>query len=140
MKDFDEARRARAERDRSFKLGGETFVMKTGVRPETLTEYSNLQADAPAEEALKVIDDLIVSLIEDTDDAAERYRAVRANDNDPVTLEDLQALVEWLVEEQTNRRPTRPLSPSSSDSVRTGIPSTDVSSSPVERPEPVPSI
>ena len=40
MKDFDADRRKREEKDRSFKIGGETFTYRVAVPPEDLVDWS----------------------------------------------------------------------------------------------------
>lgn len=107
MKDFDEARAERTAADRTFKLGGEVFVMKAAVRPEVMVGYESMNPDTPALEALGIIDDMVVSFLEG-DTAEGRYRAIRARDDDPISMDDLNALVEWLVAEQTGRPTTAP--------------------------------
>lgn len=129
MKDFDEARKERAERDRSFKIGGETFVMKTGVRPEVLASYEEIDTDKPALEVIGLVDEVILGMMENGDGSHERYRDLRARENDPLSLEDLRDVVQWLIEEQTGRVPTQPLSPSGPGPERTRTRSTGGSSS-----------
>lgn len=111
-KNFDEARQARAEADRSFVIGGETFVRKVGVRPEVIAAYDAIDAEGSPSETLNSIDSVILDMVEDTDDAHKRYRALRERAEDPITLADLTDLVAWLIEEETGRTPTR--QPSSS--------------------------
>lgn len=130
MRDFDQQRRERAEfgrDDRTFVLGGETFVVKASIRPEALAEYENLKADDGAGKALEVIDDLVVSFLEPADDAEARYRHVRTVEDNPISLGDLEALVEWLVETQT-KRPTGQPGSSSASPGHTGNTSTENSS------------
>lgn len=129
MKNFDEARAARKNSDRAFQIGGETFVMRSGVRPESLIAYETMTGDMAAGDALTVIDDLVLTLIEPHDNATERYRNIRANEDEPVTLADLQELVKWMVESQA-ARPTLPPSPSPGGRGNTGTTLTAVSSSP----------
>jgi hypothetical protein len=153
VKDFDVERKTREEegRDaRTFRLGGETFVVKAAIRPEALTEYENLTGDASASDTLGIIDRLILAFIEPgdlvddphigeqtpDDDGTpamigERhlaYRQVRERDADPLGLPDLESLVEWLIETQTER-PTGPPSSSGASRRATGNGSTDASSS-----------
>lgn len=127
MKNFDEARSARKNADRSFQISGETFVMRSGVRPEVLVPYETMSTDMAAGDALQVIDDLVLTLIEKDDDAEARYLAIRTNDDDPVTLADLQDLVKWMVETQADR-PTSPPSHSPTGRGNGGTTLTDVSS------------
>lgn len=132
MKNFDEAREARAKEDRSFQLGGEVFTRKVGIRPEVLSPYENLSDDTPATEALATIDMIVLDMIEDGgegQDACVRYKALRAREDDPVTLGDLTDLVEWLVESATSR-PTSRQSGSMRGPAATGTISTEGSSSP----------
>lgn len=113
MRDFDKERQVRNERNRQFKIGGETFTAKSGVRPEVLAAYEDISTDdTTAVQILAVIDEIVLGLIENTDDAHARYQTLRARDEDPVTLEDLQEVVQWLIQEQTGRTPTRQPSPS----------------------------
>jgi hypothetical protein len=128
MKNFDDKRRARAERDRAFQIGGHTFVQLVGVSPEVLADYDRIdQANTPTD----VIDDVILQMIEDNDGAHERWRELRRQTEDglgPITLQDMTDLVEWLIEEQTGRRPTQQPSPSTGGPPATATPSTAGSS------------
>lgn len=132
MKDFDVARKARKDADRAFQLGGEVFFMKAGVKPEVFAAYDDLTEETTSMDALKTIDAIVLDMIESRDEAAGRYQAIRANEEDPVTLSDLTALVEWLIGEQTGR-PTQPPSPSGGgqETPIIGTPLTPVSSLPV---------
>lgn len=129
MKNFDDKRRIRLEADRQFTIGGETFTQKTGLRPEVLLPWENIGADTPASEVLATIDQLVHDFIEPADDAHARWDALRKRDDDPVTLQDLQELVEWLIEEQTGR-PTSPPSASTPSAPTQPTGSTEGSSSP----------
>ena len=126
MKNFDTDREQRAERDRGFQIGGETFTTKTAVRPEAMTAYEALDDDAPVSEMLKVIDQTILAFVEEN--GHERWRKLREREDDPVTLADMNALINWLVEDQTGR-PTQQPAPSSGGLGSSGTPSTGVSSS-----------
>lgn len=119
-KDFDAARRERAAADRSFRLGGEVFVRKTGVRPEVLADYEKIETSGSAANTLAEIDKIVLQMTEDVDDGHARYTALRARDDDPVTLYDMTELVGWLIEEETGRRPTQPPSSSSRSHTTTG--------------------
>jgi hypothetical protein len=129
MHDFDEARLARYEEDRKFKLGGEIFTHRPAVRPELMAAYEDLGTTATAHEALQVLDDLIVAWIDPTDDpdAVERYHALRAREEDPIGGSDLSQLVSWLYRQST-RRPTSAPTSSEDGRVTTGTNSTDGSS------------
>lgn len=157
MHDFDKARIERAERDkqtakeREFRIGGEKFTWRPGVRPEALSDLAlikagkrdkegNLLRDAdgeivdagtPMNESIAIIDGIIVDMIESSDDAHTRWRELRSRQDDPITLDDMQAVVQWLVEQQTGRTPTPPRSRSGSGRGGTGTRSTVGSSSQV---------
>jgi hypothetical protein len=79
---------------------------------------------------LEALDTTIIGMIEPDDDAHARYRALRANEDDPLEVEDLMEVVKWCSAEDTGR-PTMQPSVSTPGPVSTGTPSTDVSSSPV---------
>lgn len=129
MKNFDEKRKIRADRDRSFTIGGESFVIKSGLRPEVMLPWESIGETTAASEVLVTIDQLVHEMIEPADDAHARYDALRQRDEDPVTLEDLQELIEWLIAEQTGR-PTGQPSGSTPSAVTTPTGSTESSSSP----------
>ena len=140
MKDFDAERRRRIALDRTFKIGGEEFHRVAGCRPETLLAWSELTGDdgaAPADgaRAITLIDRLCFDLI-DADDR-ERWVALRAREDDPVTIEDLRDVLNWLVSAVMGRplegSPSSP--PSSPDPTSTTV-STPLSSSPGTPTEP----
>lgn len=130
-RDFDqETKQAQLPKEeREFILGGEPFVAMANIRPEVLAEFEKIQKDTPALEVLQILDDLIVQMIEPDDDAETRYRAVRARTKEPVTMQALQTVGEWLVEIATGR-PTGPPVDSSASHATTGDTSTGDSSSP----------
>jgi hypothetical protein len=134
MKNFDEKRHLRRSLtvdDRSFTLGGEIFVAKASMRPEALTDYDRIDETTSLTETLQIVDGVILKFLEkNPDNAPARYRKIRENEDDPVTVEDLLDLVQWLVEVQTGRPTGRPddFSPGPSE---TGTTSTENSSSPV---------
>lgn len=135
---FDSARKERAEAEaatrdeRVFTIGGQDFYWKPGVRPEALSDLAKIKpgkrdkdgelikdkngdpvdAGTPMNETIEIIDRIIVAMIDPADDAHARWREVRAVEDDPITLDDMQTLVQWLIEQQTGRTPTVPRSPS----------------------------
>lgn len=120
-KNFDIGRKARAKtaEERTFTIGGETFVAKDGVHPSALAAYDAISDASGVGETLATVDDLIISMIEDNDNGHARYLAVRENTQDIVTVEDLLELVRWLVELQTGRPTGQP------DDSSPGQPSTE---------------
>lgn len=141
MKNFDEVRRERIDRDREFIIGGETFAYRAGVRPEVIVPWYQLQSGESLrgenaltqEEQLKVMDDTVIAFLEDGYE--EKWRAVRARTETPVTLKDMDSLIEWLIEEGTGR-PTEQLSDSGSGSGSQETTTTSTVSSPSEAETP----
>lgn len=131
MKNFDESRQARRRTDeqRSFTIGGETFMLKHGVRPEALAVFDTITEDSSIIDTMGAWDTLFRELVEDTDDAHARYQRLRDDATDPLDLDDLQELVEWMMEQVTGR-PTGSPSGSTDGRATTGTPLTVASSSP----------
>lgn len=132
MKDFDAERLAKraTEEDRTFKLGGETFVAKRSVHPSVLAAYDRIKPETGITDTMEVVDEVILQMIETRDASHGRYLEVRANTEDPVTITDLLDLVKWLLETETDR-PTGLPSASVSGQTLTEEPSTAGSSLPV---------
>lgn len=109
-KNFDIGREARkkTEDERTFILGGETFVAKDGVHPSALAAYDAITEAAGVMATLATVDDLILAMIEDRDNAHARYRVIRDNTENVISVEDLLELVKWLVELQTGRPTGQP--------------------------------
>lgn len=126
-KDFDAIRqeRFRLHKQSTFKLGGETFKMRTRVRPDLIASAEAIGDEDTAAQTLAAIDETILMFIDPANRGHERYRKVRASDTDPVVLQDMLDVMKWLVEEYT-ARPTSPPSPSSASPKKppTGTPST----------------
>ena len=132
MKDFDEGRIAPAS-DRTFRIGGETFVRKATVRPEALLGWDGITPESKSTETLKVVDQLISDFV--TEPA--KWRELRQREEDPVSLQDMMKIVEWLIAGVTGFPTTAP-SPSGPGSVPipVGANSTAISPSPVSIPTP----
>jgi hypothetical protein len=132
MKDFDVDReqrhreREQALGDRSFKLGGETFTYKANVAVDVLR---NLTSDAPLTGAayIDAIHSSCLEMIEDDGDSHARFSALLERRDDPVTMEDLQAVFTGLVEEAF-KRPTQASSLSGDGDATNGTGSTATSS------------
>jgi hypothetical protein len=106
MKNFDDM----LATDREFTVGGETFHWRD-VRPEVLTSFQPADENGAADEnsTWRLMDDQILLFVEPAE--ADRWREVRARDDKPVTIAQLNAILLWLMEEQTGR-PTVAPSPS----------------------------
>ena len=96
--------------DLSFVVGGETFTMLY-VRPEVLAAWEDEEDPETALESLIQANEKIKLFLKESDHA--RFDALRAREENPVTSEQLNALLRWMIEVQTGR-PTEPLSPSDS--------------------------
>lgn len=156
MKDFDVEREAelRADvRDRTFKIGGETFAYKAAVRPDILSEWDQVRppalaadgktllrnedgsvvdAGTPSSEVLAIEDRLIgmfLAPVDEFDDPHARWAALRAREDDPIRGKDMLELIKWLVGEQVGR-PTEAPSPSGDGRAANGTGSTPISSTP----------
>ena len=114
MKNFDEM----LPKDREFTVGGETFHWRD-VRPEVLTSFepsANGSGPEDANAAWRLMDDQILLFI--AKDEEQKWRDLRAREDQPVTIAQLNAILIWLMEEQTGR-PTEPSSPSAPGRGRT---------------------
>lgn len=107
MKNFDDM----LAQDREFTVGGEKFHWRD-VRPEVLTSFEpSRNGDGPDDDnaAWRLMDDQILLFV--AKDEVDRWKELRARDENPVTIAQLNAILLWLMEEQTGR-PTVQSSPS----------------------------
>lgn len=95
-RNFDEL----LEDDLTFILGGETFHM-VYVRPEVLAAWEDDPSDEKAADALKRLDERIKLFL--PADERDRYDAVRAREDRPISMSQIQALATWAVEVQSGR-------------------------------------
>lgn len=114
-KNFDEM----LAEDRSFEVRGEKFEY-IDVRPEVLSAFQPEEEEEgkePDANAIwRSIDDQIVLFLDEEN--SKRWRELRSRDDKPVTVTQLNAVLTWLVEEQTDRPSPTP-SPSDSGGGRT---------------------
>lgn len=99
--------------ERTFVVRGETFTWRD-VRPEVLTAFTPSEEPKEGEDVdnsgiWKQLDDQISLFLVPED--VERWTNLRAREDNPVTIIQLNAILEWLVGEQTER-PTQTPSPS----------------------------
>ena len=133
IKDFDEAARERhAENaarfgEHPFQFRGEVFFVRANVDYDILRSIAKLTEETDGSKVIDTIENAVVKLIDPKDDAHNRFRAVRQNDEMVVTYDDLTELLNWLIEEQTKRPPTQAESSSGGDSTN-GTTSTGPSS------------
>lgn len=132
MKDFDRERlQKHAERsleqdERTFLLGGEQFIYRDEVSYLVLERISAIGDDGGAG-IIRDMEAAVIDLLEPGQE--DRFLAVVRNDEQPVTLGDLNDLCAWLTEAQVNR-PTKAPSLSTDGRDSTGTDSTESSSSP----------
>ncbi len=93
-------------KDREFTVGGETFHWRD-VRPEVLEKFEPSESDDNS--VWRIYDEQIMLFLEPTEH--ERWTTVRAADDKVVTIKQIQAILRWLLEEQTGV-PTEQPSPS----------------------------
>jgi len=133
MIDYDKDRLERhAERvkllgDRQFILGGENFTYKANVSYDVLRALTS-DDDLSGAAYIDAIETSCLALIENDEDAHDRFLALSERKDDPVTLEDLQTVFAGLVEEAF-KRPTQAPSPSGDGRKATGENSKENSSS-----------
>ena len=112
MKDFNEL----LAQDREFRVQDQTFTWKD-VRPEVLTAFE-IDANGDDPNAVWGIMDKQIMLFL-PDEEQDKWKKLRADESKPVTIAQMNAILTWLMEEQTGR-PTEAPSPSASGRGRTG--------------------
>jgi len=130
---FDGQQRERQEQrtrelgDRSFTLRGESFVFIPNVGYDVLRRVAELGGDSSGEDVVTTLEDAVLEMIEEDDNAHERFRALRGLKEFPVTFADLNDIAAWLIGQQVGR-PTQAPSSSTDGRDATGTTSTDGSS------------
>lgn len=130
MRDYDEDRRKRHEErekllgDRSFKLGGETFTFKANVSSDVLRRMTGESEFLTGASYISAIEESCLDFIEDSGDAHDRFRDLVKRQEDPITMDDLQAVFTGLVEDAF-QRPTQAPSLSGDGRETTGPSSTE---------------
>lgn len=106
MKDFNEL----LAQDREFKVQDQTFTWKD-VRPEVLTAFE-VDANGDDPNAVWSLMDRQILLFLPASEQ-EKWSKLREDEEKPVTIAQMNALLTWLMEEQTGL-PTEQPSPSDS--------------------------
>ena len=96
--------------DLEFVVAGENFKMKY-VRPEVLAAWEDEEDANKSEDALKQMDARIKLFLDDANGALERWDKLRAREDNPVTMGQINDILLWMVEVQSGR-PTIVPSPS----------------------------
>ena len=111
MKDFNNLLAS----ERKFTVQDQVFSWRD-VRPEVLTTFeTDTNGDDP-NAVWDLMDRQILLFIED--DQHDAWKALRAREDKPVTIGQMNAILTWLMEEQTGR-PTEQPSPSAPGRGRT---------------------
>jgi hypothetical protein len=133
-------RNARLTGDRTFVIGGRTFVHRPGIAPEVVLVFEGVDEAEPGA-AVAILDEVIVECLEPEQPgvngegpvpAATAWTRVRKPEvppENPITLGDMTDLIRWLMEKTTSR-PTGQPSGSSPTDGSTAASSTDASASP----------
>ena len=121
-RNFDEL----LSKDRTFTVRGQSFTWRD-VKPEVLTLFDSeailgKNGDSDETAVWKLIDAQILLFIEPGQH--ESWAKLRAREEEPVTIQQLNAILEWLMEAQTGR-PTETPSPSASGRGKTAASSKD---------------
>lgn len=139
MKDYDIDRSEReelSEDDRTFKIHGHTFIVRSFVRPEVLAALDRITATSSVEDDLPVMDTIIKGFLYPED--RDRWDEIRGLEDDPVLYPDMERFIVDLVELQAKRPTGRPSD--SSHGQKPGETRSTAGSSQLEAsPEPVPS-
>lgn len=139
MKNFDPARRARSTRpaaERTFMLGGETFIVRQRVPANVMTQLDEISGGGVSPgQVLEIIAGVVDDMVEPPGGDKWLELVARGGEDDPLTLADVMEVVSWLVENETNIPTSEPLpSGNGSENPTTGEPSTDGSLSPASTP------
>lgn len=94
--------------ERTFVVRGETFTWQD-VRPEVLDEILAPSENGDSKGMWERQDEMIMFFLVPEDH--ERWQNLRSRDKEPVTIAQFNAILEYLVEAQTER-PTQTPSPS----------------------------
>lgn len=112
---------ARDSEDHSFVIRGETFTLKR-ARPEDLAALIDAEEARTGKEkfsdAFAFAETRLLSLLDDSNGAVDRWQKIRADEANPVTFGEVMDLSNWAVTELT-RLPTMQPSPSAAGPANT---------------------
>ena len=101
MRNYDEMRST--EEEETFVIRGETFKLKR-VRPEVMDELLTIENEFLAKED-KTYSDIVAAgeaklllLLDESDDAINRWKALRERAEDPVTYREIMDISKWAFE------------------------------------------
>lgn len=134
--DFD-TRRAHPQTEASFTIGGERFTYTPQAAADLIAAYfdasNNVGSPTRNGDVLKAADELICSMLPESQH--EQWRHVRgtALKPNPLTIRDVQMVADRMLEVMSGH-PTEPSSASGTTRERSGTSSTDESPSPAAIP------
>lgn len=99
MRDFDEARKARAEQEIGFTMKGENIRVNASIPIHVLDEYENRDVKRMGD-LRRAEADLIVACLYSDDDRG-KWEKIYADTKDPLTPGDVHAIVDFLYEVST---------------------------------------
>jgi hypothetical protein len=112
-RNFDDER----QQDREFIIRGERFTMIM-VRPEVIGAWEDEPTPEKSQDSIAFTSEKVKQFISNSDGSHERWEALRAREEDPVSLGELNELLIWMVQVQS-ARPTQSPSPSAPGRGRT---------------------
>jgi hypothetical protein len=116
-RDFDQE----FAQDLEFTIGGEKFLMRL-VRPEVIASWEDEETPEKSVDALVYTDSKIKLFLDQTNGASERWDELRAREENPVSLGQMNEILRWMVEVQSGY-PTPQPAPSAAGRGRTATPS-----------------
>lgn len=119
MKDFDAARPEVPVEDRQCRFRGLVLTARRAVRPEALAAFRDAAPGSAAQDLLDY--EAFISAALEPESASEWGR-MRADESDPVSLQEVEDMVRWLVERASGRPTSAP-----SHSTRGRTPAEDTS-------------
>lgn len=124
MLDLDAKREERFGTDHSFKLLGQVYRVKRGIRPEAMLHWESMPDKLTGSEAIEELDAMVRRLL--VEDDVAQWDEMRASDGDEnVDMTDLQELVPALIGMATGRPfDNAASSGQASETPETGTPST----------------
>jgi len=115
-RNFNEELEERNSRPNTFQVRDEVFAFRRSLSPEAFSDLIQEYADSLDNLELKglertaIIDRTIINFLVNPEEDGQRWRAVRAVEEDAVTAGDMQKILLWLIEAQTDRPTTAPSS------------------------------
>ncbi|MDH4038932.1 MAG: hypothetical protein OEV86_15775 [Candidatus Krumholzibacteria bacterium] len=133
MKDFNKSRQERRAddpvdmlEDRQFQLGDGVFTRLSHPPYQATKAMVEITENTDGLRVFSIVENAVLAMLEPQD--RDRFRQVVANENDPISWEDLLEVAFWLVGEASGGRPTTRSQSSTDMSSEPGTDSTENSS------------